>query len=125
MLIQPDTTIVKGLIMKAILNTFLSFLAFAAMSTPSLAGVTFNQNQADIVLPPSCSHVPVKIPYIPDGAPFDESLITVSSDSAWAIPSINTALDRIEITFATENLIASYTATISVDDQRRGSELIW
>jgi len=109
--------------MRSKLYTFLSYLVFFAMSAPTLAGVTFNQNLADIVLAPSCNHVPISIPYIPAGAPFDESLITVSSDSGWAIPSVNTALDRIEITFATEDLIASYTATISVDDGEAVTEL--
>ncbi len=109
--------------MKPILNTLLSFLTFFAMSAPALAGVTFDQNLADIALAPSCNHVPISIPYIPAGTPFDESVITVSSDSGWAIPSVNTALDRIEITFATEDLIASYTATISVDDGETVTEL--
>ncbi len=104
-------------------NKLYIFLTLFAMSAPALAGVTFSQNLADISLAPSCNHVPISIPYIPAGTPFDESVITVSSDSAWAIPSVNTALDRIEITFATENLIASYTATISVNDGEAVHEL--
>jgi len=101
----------------------LSFLAFFVMSAPSFAGISFNQNQAEIALAPTCSHVPISLPYIPAEASFDESLITVSSDSDWAIPSVNSALDGIEITFATEDLIASYTATISVDDGEKITEL--
>jgi len=101
----------------------LYFLAFFAMNAPSFAGITFNQNQAEIALAPTCSHVPISLPYIAAEASFDESLITVSSDSDWAIPSVNSALDGIDITFATEDLIASYTATISVDDGEKITEL--
>ena len=89
---------------------------FLFLSGPAFAGITFNENQAEIVIAPECNHVPISIPYVPDPAPFDESTITVYSDSSWAIPSVNTDQDSIEISFLTENLIASYTATISVDD---------
>ncbi|MFV2056202.1 MAG: Ig-like domain-containing protein [Thiohalomonadales bacterium] len=101
----------------------LSFWAFFAMSAPSYAGITFNQNQVEIVLAPTCNHVPISFPYIPVGAAYDESLITVNSDSVWALPSVNTALDRIEVTFATEGLIASYTATITINDGEKIVEL--
>ncbi len=103
--------------------SLLSFWAFFVMSAPSFAGVTFNQNQVEIALAPTCNHVPISIPYNPAEESFDESLVTVSSDSDWAIPSVNSALDRIEITFATEDLIASYTATISVDDGKKVTDL--
>lgn len=101
----------------------LSFWAFFVMSAPSFAGITFNQNQVEIVIAPTCNHVPISIPYVPDSASFDESLITVSSDSDWALPSVNSVLDRIEISFATDALIASYTATISVNDGETVTEL--
>ncbi|NOY70764.1 MAG: hypothetical protein GXP14_00050, partial [Gammaproteobacteria bacterium] len=101
----------------------LSFWALFVMSVPSFAGITLNQNQVAIVFAPTCNHVPVSVPYIPAEASFDESLITVSSDSEWALPSVNSESDRIEITFATEDLIASYTATISVDDGEKVTEL--
>ena len=100
-----------------------AFLALLVVSAPSQAGVTFNQTQVDITLAPTCNHVPVSIPYIPTGESFDESSIIVSSDSAWATPSVNTALDRIEIDFETIDLIASYTATITVDDGETVNEL--
>ena len=100
----------------------ISFLVFFLMSAPSFSDITFNQNQVDIALAPTCNHTPINIPYEP-AVSFDESLITVSSDSDWAVPTVNSALDRIEITFATEDLIASYTATISVDDGEKVTEL--
>jgi len=103
--------------------SLLSFLAFFVMSMPSFAGISFNQNQTEIVLAPVCNHVPISLPYTLTDASFDESLITVSSDSEWTIPSVDSVLDRIEITFATEDLIASYTATISVDDGENVTEL--
>mgnify|MGYP000046387163 CR=1 FL=1 len=101
----------------------LSFLLFVFISGRSFAAISFNQNQVDIVLAPSCNHVPSSIPYTLSDASFDESLITVSSDSVWAIPSVNSELDLIEITFATENLFASYTATITVNDGESVNEL--
>jgi len=102
---------------------FLSLLVFFVVSMPAFAGITFNQNQIEIVIAPTCNHVPISIPYILDEASYDESLIAVSSDSDWAIPSVNSELDRIEVSFSTENLIASYTATISVDDGEKITEL--
>jgi len=104
-------------------SLLLYFWAFFLMSAPSYAGITFNQNQVEIVLAPTCNHVPVSLSYTPSDASYDESLITVSSDSDWALPSVNTALDRIEISFATDALTASYTATISVDDGATVTEL--
>jgi len=101
----------------------LSFLVFVVMSTRSFADISFNQNQIDIVLAPSCKHVPSSIPYTLSDASFDESLITVSSDSSWAIPSVNSELDLIEITFSTADLFASYTATITINDGESVNEL--
>ena len=57
------------------------------LSWPVFAGITFSQNQFEIVIAPECNHVPISVPYTPDPAPYDESAITVSSDSSWAIPS--------------------------------------
>lgn len=93
------------------------------MCVPSFAGITISENQMEIVFAPTCNHVPISIPYVPDEISFDETQITVSSDSSWAIPYVNSALDRIEITFSSENMIASYTATISVDDGEKVIEL--
>ncbi|MFT4941702.1 MAG: DNA-binding beta-propeller fold protein YncE, partial [Paraglaciecola sp.] len=102
---------------------FLFFLAFFVTSVPTFAGITFNQNQAKIVIAPTCKHVPISVPYVSDDASYNELLIAVSSDSDWAIPAVNSESDRIEISFATENLIASYTATITVDDGEKVTEL--
>ena len=100
----------------------ISLFAFFVTNTPSFAGISFNQNQAEITLAPTCNHVPIGFPYIDDGS-FDESSVTASSDSGWAIPSVDTDSNRIEITFATEDLIASYTATISINDGESVTEL--
>ena len=102
---------------------FLSFWALFVASVPAYAGITFNQNQAKIVIAPSCNHVPINVPYVSDDASYNELLISVSSDSDWAIPSVNSESDSIEISFATESLIASYAATITVDDGEKVSEL--
>lgn len=92
------------------------------IAVPSWAGISFTSNQMDIYIPPACNHVPVSIPYSPSAA-FDESLITVSSDSGWVVPSVNTASNTIDLAFATETMIASYTATLSVDDGDKVTEL--
>ena len=96
---------------------------FLFLNGPAFAGITFSYNQTEIVIAPECNHVPVSIPYVPDSALFDESTITVDSDSSWAIPSVNADQDSIEISFLTQSLIASYTATISVDDGEKVTEL--
>ncbi|MBN2321682.1 MAG: hypothetical protein JXR49_21565, partial [Acidobacteria bacterium] len=100
-----------------------STLVFLLLSGPAFAGITFNQNQAEIVIAIGSNHVPISIPYVPDPTPFVEPTITVDSDSSWAIPSVNTDQNSIEISFLTESLIASYTATISVDDGEQVTEL--
>ena len=102
----------------SLISCLISFL----VSVPALAGISFNDNQVRIAIPPVCNHVPVSIPYTPDVA-INESSITVSSDSSWAIPTVNTDADLIEISFATESLIATYTATITVNDGEQTTEL--
>ncbi len=104
-------------------NTFLSFLGGVVIAAPSFAGVSLNQNQVEIVIAPTCNHVPINVPYTLAEENYDESLIQLSSDSSWATPTINSALDLIEINFDTESLIASYTATISIDDGEKVTEL--
>lgn len=108
--------------MKNKLN-YIPIAALLSISTPSIADITFESNQAEISIPPACNHVPISIPYTPDSGSFDESTISVSSDSAWATPSVNAAEDAIEINFSTGSLFASYTATISVDDGDTVTEL--
>ncbi len=108
------------------MNNKLNSLFLAALfsiSLPSIAGITFESNQAEISIPPACNHVPISIGYTPDSASFDESTISVSSDSAWAIPSVNAAEDAIKISFSTESLFSSYTATVSVSDGDSVTEL--
>lgn len=97
------------------LLTVLPLLFLCSLSSLCSAGISFNQNKIDVVFPPSCNHTPINIPYTID-SPFDESILSVSSDSTWAIPSINSASDSIDVSFQTENLFASYSATISVND---------
>lgn len=104
-------------------NRTLFLLAFLLASLPAFAGINFSQNQAKIVIAPTCNHIPISIPYLLDDGAFDESSITVESDSNWAIPSVNTESDQIDIAFATENVIASYTATITVNDGESITEL--
>lgn len=106
--------------MKKKLYTLLTLMVF---STPSIANIAFSTNQAEIVIAPECNHVPISLSYALTNNAFDESLITVSSDSSWAIPSVNTSLDNIEINFSTEDIIASYTATISVNDGENVTDL--
>jgi len=102
---------------------FVVFWALSFFALPSFAGVTFSQNQIDIVVPPSCNHVPVNLPYVPDQSLYDDSSIVVSSDSDWVIPSVDSESNNIEIAFSTEDLIASYTATVLVDDGDSITEL--
>lgn len=102
---------------------FIALLALNVTSVPAFAGISFNQNQSEIVIAPTCNHVPINLPYTVEGVSYDESSITVSSDSNWAIPTINSNLDRIDITFASTELIASYTATILVNDGEKVTEL--
>ena len=102
---------------------FVVFWALCFLASPSFAGVTFNQNQIDIVVPPSCNHVPVNLPYVPDQSLYDDSSIVVSSDSDWVIPTVDSESNNIEIAFSTEDLIASYTATVLVDDGDSITEL--
>jgi 6-phosphogluconolactonase (cycloisomerase 2 family) len=101
----------------------LTILAMFFIGTPVFAGITFDQNQAEIVIAPTCNHVPIHIPYTPSNATYDESLITVSSDSSWVTPSLNSSSNNIDLTFSTENLISSYTATLLVNDGEKTTEL--
>ena len=91
-------------------------IALILTSSPSFAGIVVSKNQVDITLAPTCSHVPIYIPYTTSNEFYDESLITVSSDSNWADATVLSQSNQIEITFDTKNLIASYTATISIND---------
>ncbi len=107
---------------KSTLQTLLPLFG-VFLSTPAFSGVSFEKNQAEVSIAPTCKHVPISIPYVIENASFDESSITVSSDSNWLTPSVNSELNRIEATFSTEGLIASYTATIFVNDGENVTEL--
>lgn len=111
--------------MRNILRSFIliSVATILFNSTPSFAGITFDKNQVDVVIAPNCNHVPISIPYETSDDLFDESNILVSSDAGWVTPSVNTESDKIDLSFATEGLIASYTATITVDDGENEEEL--
>jgi len=111
--------------MKNRLNFLQSILtgALLVFSVPAMAGITFEKNQFEIVSAPSCNHIPITIPYNVSDLSFNESNITVNSDSNWATPSVNSEQNQIEISFSMEELFASYTATISVDDGSQVNEL--
>ncbi len=111
--------------MKSNLRLFSSLLAgsFAVFSLPSMANITFEKNQFEVVSAPSCNHVPIVIPFTSDNANFDSSSLIVSSDSNWATPTVNTEKNQIEVAFSTEDLFASYSATLSVNDGTKVVEL--
>lgn len=102
---------------------FITFCALLGFHSSVFAKISLEQNQIEIVLAPTCNHVPIHAPYTLDDSSFDESLIAVSSDSDWAVPSVNAEANRIEVAFNTKDLIASYTATILVDDGETATEL--
>lgn len=102
---------------------FIIFCALVGFHSSVFAKISFETNQVELVLAPTCNHVPIHAPYTLDDASFDESLIEVSSDSDWAVPSVNAEANRIEVAFNTKDLIASYTATILVDDGETATEL--
>lgn len=114
---------VENMRIKKLYSLFVYFVTCLLLSAPSIAGISFNQNQTEIVIAPACNHVPINIPYNLDTPTFDESLITVSSDSNWAIPSVDSESNGIQVAFSTKNLIVSYTATISVNDGNTTTEL--
>ncbi|TMO80741.1 hypothetical protein CWC15_21815, partial [Pseudoalteromonas spongiae] len=90
---------------------------------PAFANITFVENQTEIKLTPQCNHVPISIPYLLDNVNVDESQISVTSDSNWATPVVNQARNQIDISFDTSELISSYTATISVNDGDKVTDL--
>lgn len=106
----------KQKILTAALSLSLSPLAFADIS--------FSQNQKEVVFPPSCEHVPISFLYKVDNTDFDESQISVQSDSDWAIASIDTEQNTVSVSFDNSDLIASYTATISVSYGEETKELL-
>ncbi|MDF1820723.1 MAG: fibronectin type III domain-containing protein [Alcanivoracaceae bacterium] len=106
-----------------VIGSLFPLSALCVLAAPAMAGVSFSTNQVDVSIAPSCNHVPVSLPYQTSGPGYDESQIQVSSDAAWATPSVNSTDDVIEISFSTDQLIASYTATISVNDGEQVTEL--
>lgn len=109
--------------MKLLSHSCLSVALLSLIASPSFAGVSFSANQVEVVVPPTCSHAPVSFTYTPSDVSYNESQILVSSDSAWATPSVDTELNRITVSFSMESLISSYTATIEVDDGESVAEL--
>jgi len=109
---------------KPYLYQALSFGALFAISATSFAGVSFNEEQVDLVIAPTCNHVPINIPYTFVEGSTAGSSMQVNSDSNWVMPVINTALNRIDVTFSTEDFIASYTAKILVNDGESITELL-
>ena len=99
---------------KSLKCCFLSAPFFLLTSHASLASISFDQNQFEVVFPPTCDHTPISFPYSLDDIGFDEAQISVESDSDWAIASVNTDSNQIEISFDNKDLIASYTATVTV-----------
>ena len=98
-------------------------LGLILFSSQASAALIFEKNQIDLVLATFCNHSSQSIAYTLRDDSFDESLITVRSDAFWAIPSVNRDLNRIDIRFDTESLIASYSATITVNDGTSETEL--
>ncbi len=94
-----------------------------SLSPFALADISFSQNQQEVVFPPYCDHVPISFLYTVDNTGFDESLITVNSDSDWAIATVDTEQNTVNISFDNSDLIASYTATISVSHGDETTEL--
>jgi hypothetical protein len=94
-----------------------------SLSPLALADISFSHNQKEVVFPPYCDHVPISFLYAVDNAGFDESLISVDSDSDWAMASVDTEQNTVRISFDNSDLIASYTATISVSHGDKTTEL--
>jgi hypothetical protein len=88
-----------------------------------MANVLFEKNQIEIVVAPTCNHAPISFPYTSTDAPYDETQISVTSDSSWAKPSVNSNLNQIDVSFSMDSLTASYTATIEVKHDDSVSEL--
>lgn len=116
---------VKGIHkLKYIANHWLLVAASTLVLSPfSFANISFTQNQTEVVIAPTCNHVPISFQYTLDNNDFDESLLSVDSDSDWAIASVNSALNRIDVTFDTGDVIASYTATLTVSHGAQATEL--
>ncbi|KMT64424.1 Ig-like domain-containing protein [Catenovulum maritimum] len=111
--------------MKNKLSTFLSVSLITLLLSVSsaFAGINFEKNQLELIVAAGCNHKTMYVPYFSEQANFDETNIQVSSDTSWAAAVVNTTTNQIEISFDTDELIASYTATISVDDGEKVSEL--
>lgn len=102
------------------LSKLLVILFLFHFSPYTFADVIFEKNQFEVSTPPQCNHVPLHIPFT---ATSNVNSITVSSDTNWAIPSVNTELNQIEINFDTSSLFASYTSTITVSDGVKDTEI--
>ena len=104
------------------MNTIRHFLrAFAGVvflllwQPAMLSAQTFSlaQNQLNLALVAGINHLPVSVPII--SANFNLANLTVSSDSSWVMPSVDTAGSALDLVFTTANLThSSYTATITV-----------
>lgn len=77
-----------------------------------ITDIQFDNTQI-VEIAPGYDHQSMSIPYVLVGN-VDDSLLTVESDAPWANPVINTNADTIDISFSTEDLISSYTATVTV-----------